>query len=579
MESETINNDTLDELMMWNDTAAPTTTTTTGGPSVAPLNEDITPSTPSRNALLGDDDDTTANILAIGWIFIFFYCCFCNRRRVPGPEHWRGAEMRRRYQEFLAAEQAKEARENQSPEYRQQLVQHNMRTKVRWMDVYVMNSVSNKDEMSWKLTYVFLLYVQRVISKDADGNWTLGSVTENIDLPPSPPTDIDEDEDDEDEHACVVCLEPFQVGDVVSWSRHQENCHHVFHTDCISHWLEGKRMEDCPSCRHRIILQEPPKEKDNSDIEMGSSSKVAGVVSRDPSGDTEDSFFRIVQGLITRAASKASYTLIGSKDIEDDSTEGQARLPPPSPFRRVFSHEPRPSPPHNMMIVGGMMSSLDDVAVSSSEASSFLSIHNFLPSSSNDPNAIPAAPAADDRTIQTIISNSSYDDDDVLLQDGSVRMERLQLHAARSSPLNLRRVKSDIGGIRRYPMMRARTKAPSSMMYSDHHQQQQHQHNSHSNNIPNGLILDDDDDFHDGMEESSPRSVDIFRLPTKSSTLKEGSCDEDSDNSDENMSDEEDDLQWITPSNAPESPNRRPSACTTINEDEHDETISIANQV
>jgi hypothetical protein len=77
------------------------------------------------------DSDMTANLLAVAWVIAFIYCCICGRSRVPGPEHWRGAQMRRQYQEFLARERAKEERDNQSPEYRHALVSHNMRTKVR----------------------------------------------------------------------------------------------------------------------------------------------------------------------------------------------------------------------------------------------------------------------------------------------------------------------------------------------------------------------------------------------------------------------------------------------------------------
>ncbi len=75
-----------------------------------------------------DTTDTLANLLALGWVIVFIWCC-C-RRRPPGREHWRGEEIRRRYQELQARQRAKEERKQQTTQYRHQLVQHNMRTKV-----------------------------------------------------------------------------------------------------------------------------------------------------------------------------------------------------------------------------------------------------------------------------------------------------------------------------------------------------------------------------------------------------------------------------------------------------------------
>ena len=85
---------------------------------------------PKSSFSFSSPSDQTATILAVGLMIVFFYFC-CQRPRVPGPEHWRGAAMRRNYLDMLAREQAKEQREAQTPEYRQRLVTHNMRTKVR----------------------------------------------------------------------------------------------------------------------------------------------------------------------------------------------------------------------------------------------------------------------------------------------------------------------------------------------------------------------------------------------------------------------------------------------------------------
>ena len=47
---------------------------------------------------------------------------------------------------------------------------------------------------------------------------------------------------------CVICLEPYQENDIVSYSKHQ-SCNHVFHTGCIWNWLRDECRNDCPVCR------------------------------------------------------------------------------------------------------------------------------------------------------------------------------------------------------------------------------------------------------------------------------------------------------------------------------------------
>ena len=51
---------------------------------------------------------------------------------------------------------------------------------------------------------------------------------------------------------CVICQEPYQENDVVSYSKHQ-NCNHVFHTGCIWNWLQDEFRNDCPVCRSQYV--------------------------------------------------------------------------------------------------------------------------------------------------------------------------------------------------------------------------------------------------------------------------------------------------------------------------------------
>jgi hypothetical protein len=49
---------------------------------------------------------------------------------------------------------------------------------------------------------------------------------------------------------CAICLSPYEIGDEICWSPNPE-CVHVFHHECIEHWLY--KHEDCPMCRAEYI--------------------------------------------------------------------------------------------------------------------------------------------------------------------------------------------------------------------------------------------------------------------------------------------------------------------------------------
>ena len=58
--------------------------------------------------------------------------------------------------------------------------------------------------------------------------------------------------DDQDEEkpvselTCCICLEKYEGGDEIGWSRNPK-CKHVFHKECIIEWL--RKQENCPMCR------------------------------------------------------------------------------------------------------------------------------------------------------------------------------------------------------------------------------------------------------------------------------------------------------------------------------------------
>ena len=52
--------------------------------------------------------------------------------------------------------------------------------------------------------------------------------------------------------SCAICLDNFEEGDTVVWSKTQR-CPDVFHEDCILRWLIDKEDTLCPCCRLEFV--------------------------------------------------------------------------------------------------------------------------------------------------------------------------------------------------------------------------------------------------------------------------------------------------------------------------------------
>ena len=50
---------------------------------------------------------------------------------------------------------------------------------------------------------------------------------------------------------CAICLEAFNVGEEVSWSKILMDCNHTYHRACITEWLY--QSPGCPCCRTSFI--------------------------------------------------------------------------------------------------------------------------------------------------------------------------------------------------------------------------------------------------------------------------------------------------------------------------------------
>lgn len=234
-----------------------------------------------RANMLGDDEDENANIpLNCFLLFILVAICYAMKPNIPDSSHHNGLIFR----ETLRKREEKK----KDPERRKRFVQASLITK-------------------------------RVIACHEENKaLRLGDATGSI--APSMTSFSVNSLEDENVSSCVICLEPFQKGDIVTFPKNSEECRHVFHQECLEEWLCNPKHDDCPYCRCQII-DDMGDENEPYEEEPMSSSQLAYV---------------IMNGLISPLR-RASASLIGSSinfedHDDDDSSTYSARS-----LKRVIS--------------------------------------------------------------------------------------------------------------------------------------------------------------------------------------------------------------------------------------------------
>ena len=109
------------------------------------------------------------------------------------------------------------------------------------------------------------------------------------------------------ELSCSVCLEAFEAGETLAWSR-KLKCQHAYHHDCLIPWL--MKNDDCPMCRTTLIEDSDYEMKDEEEDE--NDNEVAGI--------------EIVNGLVSYVKA-TSYSLLRRCGDHDDQEDAKCKAP------------------------------------------------------------------------------------------------------------------------------------------------------------------------------------------------------------------------------------------------------------
>ena len=171
-----------------------------------------------------------------------------------------------------------------------------------------------------------VLIMQQIRDVDSNGDMTLGDIDPERAVVENQNSTLEE----EDDSTCVICLEPFQVGEVVGMSRKivkgKSECPHVFHRQCIVSWLQNTKHDDCPSCRTILLVDTSSgdeMEKEDVDADDGGEVARASIA------------YVIMNGLVSRVL-EAKHSLMSRRPspvnaprlcFESDDSDSETREP------------------------------------------------------------------------------------------------------------------------------------------------------------------------------------------------------------------------------------------------------------
>mmetsp|Transcript_18868 Transcript_18868/g.25956 ORF Transcript_18868/g.25956 Transcript_18868/m.25956 type:complete len:316 (-) Transcript_18868:649-1596(-) len=283
---------------------------------------DIIPSLPPTNSThdnihnSGEEQSILELRLSIlGYILVPFMFLLCLR---PGS----GKASTRRFRderEALEAYAANRRRDSQQqneneknkkadPEERKKIVERSLIT----------STISSYDEESGGI----------ILSSDITPPQTEKEEEEIINGENKQEPNFDIDDDDEAACSCMICLEPYTVGEKVSYFRESSlDCRHVFHHECITEWL--MRQDECPGCRTCFLIksiQEDEKAEDQNEVEQADEQVEEEIDLEWGKRLAEDrvannQVLRIVDGLISKSTTKmqgATYSRVSAPENDEE---------------------------------------------------------------------------------------------------------------------------------------------------------------------------------------------------------------------------------------------------------------------
>jgi len=208
------------------------------------------------------DTSLTVMNMAFVWFFLvaLYYICGPRRSHVTIDQRL----VQERLQQLRDEEAAKKRRRN--PDKRKEEINEQIMTKVltgmkkKSLDppVQISHSCSSTEEEKATEEYsnasvknTPILHIQDTDCNMKDGQELVSYDTNNdIEANHKCNTSLQPEEDSDVDMECSVCLEVFEAGDKLSWSR-TLRCEHIFHHECLMPWL--MTHDECPYCRTKII--------------------------------------------------------------------------------------------------------------------------------------------------------------------------------------------------------------------------------------------------------------------------------------------------------------------------------------